>query len=153
MRTVDIVPLTPEHIALLAPHVRPGDAAELAALGLRPEEAASAALAASSEAWAAVEDDKVLAAWGLHPMALLGDVANLWCITAKGIERHKKRFLSNSRDFVLQANERYGVLRAVVALNYEQATRWLAWLGFETKERFTSEGQTFLRMTRVRDGH
>jgi hypothetical protein len=110
--------------------LRPGDAREIAALGVTMPEAfvLSTSRALWADAW--LIDGEVAAIVGLSVESLLGDEGVPWLLTGEPVERHKKLFLRETRAGVARMRGRFPVLRNFVHADYAEAVRWLAWLGF-----------------------
>ncbi len=151
--TIAIVPATFAHAEELAENLRPGDAMEIAALGFTPLEALDAALCHSLRAEAVLVVNgqgrgQVAALRGYAAPALLGDTADLWCFTSPLCDARKKSVMKQSRAFVDELQGKFARLRALVALDYAQAVRWLGWLGFAPGEIESHGGRQFMRVTR-----
>lgn len=151
---IAIVEASFAHAEALAESLREGDAMEIAALGFAPLEALDAVLCCSVRAQSALVDGpggvKVAAMWGYALPSLLGDTADLWAFSGHAADGEALAFLRASRDFVEDMQARHGELRALVALDYGAAVRWLKWLGFEDGEIEIHGGREFRRVRRKR---
>jgi GNAT superfamily N-acetyltransferase len=110
--------------------LRAGDACEIAALGISKEHAIARSLERSIWAEAYLVDGEVAAIVGLGLSSLIGGHGVPWLLTGPACERHKRRFLVESRhqvDRMLAECER---LVGSVHAGYGRAVRWLKWLGF-----------------------
>lgn len=150
---IEIVEATFAHAEALAENLRDGDAMEIAALGFTPLEALDAVLCSSMQAQTVLVLDgqgrgNVAAMRGYAAASLLGDTADLWTFTSRHADGRKVTFMKESRAYVTALQQRFARLRALVALDYPQAVRWLRWLGFEDGEIETYGGRKFMRVSR-----
>lgn len=133
---ITIEPATMEHARTI--ELRPGDAREIAALGMAKEEAVRASLASAVWADAYLADgdpstgsgQEVAAIVGLSVGSLLGGVGVPWLLTGLPVDRHRKEFLAHTRAGVARMRAEFPVLANIVHAEYPQAIRWLRWLGF-----------------------
>lgn len=125
---IDIVATTPEHIATLG--LRIEDAAELAAFGLTKDEAVACSLTRSLWAETYLIDGVPAAIVGLGRSALVGGHGVPWALTGPACERHRKRFLLESRRQVARMRAEAAPLVNYVHAEHRRAIRWLRWLGF-----------------------
>jgi hypothetical protein len=125
---ISVVPATMEHARAI--ELRPGDAAEIAALGYSQVEGLSRSIARSVWADAYVAEDEVAAILGLGLTAMVGGLASLWLITGTPVDRHRKEFLRLTRERTARMLAEHGTLRCDVHADYRSAIRWLRWLGF-----------------------
>ena len=121
-------PATMVHAARI--NLRPGDAREIAALGLTMEEAMRTSLAGALWAEAYLVDEEVAAIVGLSVGSLLGGVGVPWLLTGVPVDRHHKDFLRLTRAGVARMRREFAVLTNIVHAEYVEAIRWLRWLGF-----------------------
>ncbi len=152
---IAIVEASFAHAEALAETLRAGDAMEIAALGFAPLEALDAVLCCSVRAQSALVRNaqgelQVAAMWGYALPSLLGDAADLWAFSGHAADGEALAFLRASRDFVADMQARHGELRALVALDYGAALRWLRWLGFADGEIEIYGGRDFMRVRRKR---
>jgi hypothetical protein len=126
---IECVPATLDHARSI--ELRPGDAAEIAALGLTREEGLGLSLARALWADAYLVDGEVAAIVGLGLPAMLGRVATPWLLTGRPVDRHRKEFLRLTRARVELMRREWALLVNYVHADYAQAIRWLTWLGFE----------------------
>jgi hypothetical protein len=127
--SIRIVPATMAHAEAI--ELRPGDAAEIAALGLCPRGALQASLARSLWADAYLAEGEVAAILGLGLPSMLGRVATPWLLTGLPVDCHRKAFLRLTRTRVELLRREWDLLVNYVHADYAQSIRWLAWLGFE----------------------
>ena len=123
-----VAPTTAEHVARL--ELRPADAAEVAAFGLTRDEALQDSVARSiwSETW--LVDGVPAAIVGLGRSALIGGHGVPWMLTGPACDRHRKRFLIESRRQVERMHREAAPLINYVHAEHRRAIRWLEWLGF-----------------------
>lgn len=117
-------------IDAIAAGVRPAQAAELALRGETPAQALRRGLAASVEAWTALDDDHPIAMWGITTPNLLGVEAHPWVITALATDRHKVRFWRETKAAIADMLSRYPVLSNDFDVFDGEAVRILRHLGF-----------------------
>lgn len=127
--SIRIVPATMAHAEAI--ELRPGDAAEIAALGLVPQEALRTSLERALWADAYLAEGEVAAIQGLGLPSMLGRVATPWLLTGMPVDRHRKAFLRLTRARVERMRCEWDLLVNYVHADYAQSIRWLAWLGFE----------------------
>ena len=135
----------PGDAAHLGLRLRAGDEAEVRAAGLEPVEAVEISVGNSHEAWVAVEDGVVIAAWGYTALGLFSE-AEVWLLTAPEVERHRKLFLKLNHDFLAGVLEHHGAAVCHVHADYTKAVRWLAWLGFQQTGKVYLNGAEFFEM-------
>jgi len=150
---IEIAEASFAHAEALAETLRAGDAMEIAALGFTPLEALDAVLCCSVQAQTVLVVDsqgrgQVAAMRGYAASSLLGDTADLWTFTSHHADGRKVTFMKESRAYVVALQEKFRRLRALVALDYHQAVRWLRWLGFQDGEIETYGGRRFMRVSR-----
>lgn len=126
---IQVVPATMAHAHRI--ELRAGDRAEVAALGLAPEEALRRSLARSLWTDAYLVDGEVAAIAGLGLPSMLDRVATPWLLTGRPVDRHRRAFVRLTRLRVDEMRREWPLLRNFVHADYRQALRWLAWLGFE----------------------
>lgn len=142
----------------VARHMRPGDAAECAALGFAsPLEALTRSIGASEASNVALFDDEPACIFGvaaLHQTALGSSRTHgvAWVLTSTAVDRHRREFLRWSPVMVEGMLSRYETLINVVDDRYHAALRWARWLGFSVSEPVTlPSGVPFRRITLKRD--
>ena len=92
---IEIVPATLDHARAI--RLRPGDAREIAAMGLTPIAAFEQSMSRSLWAQAYVIDGEVAALVGLAINSILGGVGAPWLLTGRPVDRHRKLFLQETR--------------------------------------------------------
>jgi hypothetical protein len=146
---VEIVPATPDHARALV--LREGDALEVAALGLSPQQALQQSLARSMWAEAYLVDGpqghEVAAIVGLCRASLLAGPGVPWLLTGPACERHAKTFLRESRRQLARMRGSCLPLVNFVHADYRRAIRWLEWLGFTLEPSQLLNGAPFRRFT------
>lgn len=129
----------------LGRRLRAADEAEVRAAGFDPAEAISMSFGNSHEAWVALEDGMIIAAWGYSAQGLYSET-EAWLLTAPEIERHRRLFLRLNHDFLSQVLENHGAVTCQVHIEYTKAIRWLAWLGFRPAGKVYYNGAEFCEM-------
>lgn len=132
--SVEIVAATERHARAMAPHLRPGDLAEIAAGGMDALGALLDGVRRSLWARAALVDGVPAAMWGVTAASFFAPAAHPWLLTTELVERHKKRFLRECRAQVAEMRAVAPVLSNLVDGRYAGACRLLRWLGFEIAE-------------------
>lgn len=128
-REIRVVPATLAHAAAI--DLRPGDRAEIEALGCEPHEGVRLSLERALWADAYLADGEVTAIAGLGVPSMLGRVAVPWLVTGTPVDRHRKAFLRLTRARLGRMRQGWELLVNHVHADHAQAIRWLAWLGFE----------------------
>ncbi|MCX7366708.1 MAG: hypothetical protein NTV97_33515 [Alphaproteobacteria bacterium] len=146
--TVEIGPAPLAHGAAI--ELRAGDAMEVAALGATKDEAFRTSLARSLWAETYLVDGVPAAMVGLGLSAFVGGHGVPWLLTSPLCERHKKRFLVESRRQVARMLAEVSPLMNVVHADYGRAVRWLAWLGFTLDAPIEINGAPFRRFSMER---
>lgn len=85
----------------------------------------------SSKLWLGMDDDKIIAMWGLIPPTLMSDVAYLWLFTTKHLEGHTFMFIRHSQRAVQEMLEEYPTIVGHCAIGSDRSIQWLRWLGAE----------------------
>lgn len=126
---IEVVKATPDHARRIA--LRPGDAREIAALGMTRDEALQGSLDRSLWAEAYLVDGEVAALMGVILPSLLGGGDPVaWLMTGTPVDRCRKDFLRITRARVAEMLAAHGTLTCNVHAEYAGAIRWLRWLGF-----------------------
>jgi hypothetical protein len=125
---IEVVPATLAHAEAI--DLRPGDAREIAALGVTKRAGLGLSLQRSLWADAYLIESEVAAISGLALGSLLGREATLWLLTGTPVNRHKKDFLRLTRQRLAEVHRQWPVLVNYVHADYREALRWLEWLGF-----------------------
>jgi len=128
-----IVQATAHHARSI--QLRHGDACEVAAYGVSKEAAIAGSLARSLWAETYLVDGpsgpEVAAIVGLGLTAYAGGHGVPWLLTGPPCERHKRRFMVESRRQVARMLQTVSPLINHVHADYGRAIRWLGWLGFD----------------------
>jgi hypothetical protein len=131
MTAFHILPASEAHAVAMAPHLRPADAAEVyATSGRGPEEALTAALRRSTQAWTCLIDGEPACIWGVGPLSLVAGKGCPWLLGTEAVERHPLAFLRQSRGFLAIMLRTYSQLENHVDARNRLSIRWLRWLGF-----------------------
>lgn len=145
---IEIVETTPAHARRLV--LRDGDAAEIAAFGLTPEQALRRSLERAVWAETYLIDGEPAAIVGLGLSSFVGGHGVPWLLTGPACERHKKRFLIESQRQVRRMLDQVSPLINYVAADYVRALRWLSWLGFTLDAPAPLNGFPFRRIHKER---
>lgn len=141
-----IVAATEEHARALAPELRDADAAECRGGGTEPLHALLTSLRASEIARTALLGERPIAMWGLAPVALLGDAAVVWLLTAPDVEPRRFTLLRTARREVECWLRFRRELYAFADETYAGACRLLEALGFRAERRAPFEGGGVFRI-------
>lgn len=106
----------------------------LGTMGTIEQETMQRTLNNSSHIWVGVDDDKVLAIWGVIPPTLLSDRAYLWMFHTPHLQEHVFVFVRHSQRVVQEALGIYPILVGHAVIGNTRAIRWLKWLGAEFGE-------------------
>lgn len=126
---LEIVPATRAHAEAI--ELRPGDAREIAVLGLTMAEAWDISTARALWMNAYMIDGEVAALVGLSVNSLLGGWASPWLVTGVPVDGHKKIFLRETRKGVERMRAQFARLSNYVHVDYHETVRWLRWLDFK----------------------
>ena len=126
---IEIVPVTMEHVHAI--DLRPGDAAECAALGMTKVEAMHRAIGRSLWSETYMVDGEPGAIRGLILPSLTGRIASPWLMTGVPVERYRKSFMELTRDGIERLRPEWDMLVSYVHADYARSIAWLRWLGFD----------------------
>jgi len=139
----------------LAPLLRPADRREIeAALAMSPAVVLRHGVWASDPCYAIVEEEAVLALFGVVPAARNPEAGSVWLLASEGFATHGLVIARWSKAWVAKLHERYRVLGNYVDARNEVHLRWLRWCGFTVVrriERFGVMGLPFYEVTRERE--
>jgi hypothetical protein len=130
MTRVEIVPATQAHVDAMVGHLRAGDVAELAAIGLTDRAALERGLAYSIEAWTAVSAGVAMGMFGITCGGVLGDEGHPWLLTTCWTVPHWIIFARALREAVDRYKRMFPRLSGMTDARYAPAIRLLTWLGF-----------------------
>jgi hypothetical protein len=130
MRVVEIVPATRAHVEAMVGHLRAGDVAELAAIGLSDRAALELGFAHSIEAWTAVSAGVAMGMFGITCDSALADEGHPWLLTTCWTVPHWIVFAKALRVAVERYKRMFGRLSGLTDSRYAPAIRLLTWLGF-----------------------
>jgi hypothetical protein len=89
------------------------------------------AMEASTGVWLGLDDNTVLACWGVQPPSLLSDRAHLWLFTTEALQSHVFMFIRHSQRAVAAMLQEFSTLYGWTVRDNVHAIRWLQWLGAE----------------------
>jgi hypothetical protein len=130
MRIVEIVPATREHVEAMVGHLRDGDVAELAAIGLTDRTALELGFERSIEAWTAVSAGVAMGMFGVTADSVLSDEGHPWLLTTCWTVPHWIVFARSLREAVDRYKRMFSRLSGQTDARYAPAIRLLTWLGF-----------------------
>lgn len=126
---LEVVPATPLHVRLLAPHLRNADRVELEhGSGETPTGALTRGLAVSSESFTVLAPEGPICIFGICPVE---GGAGVWLLGSDGIKTHYREFARRSRGIWEALARRYGTLYNLIHPENKLHLRWLQWLGAE----------------------
>ena len=128
---IRIVPATAAHVDAMVGHLRDGDVAELAAIGLTDRAALEYGLAHSIEAWTAVSAGVAMAMYGVGADGVLADEGHPWLLTTCWTVSHWIVFARCLREATERYKQMFARLSGLTDARYAPAIRLLTWLGFE----------------------
>jgi hypothetical protein len=129
---IEIVPATMEHARAI--QLRHGDACEVAAYGITKELAIADSMKRSLWSETYLVDGEVAAILGLGLTSMIGGHGVPWLLTGPACERHRRRFMIESKRQVGRMLDQVSPLVNFVHADYSRAIRWLSWLGFDIAE-------------------
>ena len=142
MMNIKILPLSPEHAAIV-PYLRKADLDEIAlTCDLSPSLAVSFSIAHSDKGFAAFIDDMLCAVFGV-------DDGIIWLIGTDEISNHPISFYRVSKKIFPLLCEGYDSLCNYVDTRNTLSLRWLQWLGFHVGENIN--GLHFVSWNRKED--
>jgi hypothetical protein len=98
----------------------------------------------AAEAWAWIEDERVIAIAGVFDRCLLGGVAAAWLLPTSEAYRSPRAFWHASKAVIARLKQKYRRVEGHVDAEYHAAIRWLARLGFEvTPHTFSAKGRIY----------
>lgn len=106
----------------------------LATLAVISQETMHRTIMNSSRVWLGVDDEKIIAMWGLIPPTLMSDIAYLWLFTTEHLHGHTFMFIRHSRRAVREMLEDFPTIVGHASLHNQRSRQWLAWLGAEFED-------------------
>jgi len=117
---------------MIAPLLRSADLREIVRMGEgAPEGVLRRCIARSDMAGVFFDGDRPLCVFGIVSCL---DVGHPWLVGTGDLDRVPRAFLHETRRWVAEWRGQYRLLTNRVDAQYEQAIRWLAWLGFSIGE-------------------
>ena len=101
----------------------------LAMLSTVEQETMHRALENSSRLWIGMDDDKVLALWGLIPPTMLSDTAYLWLFTTEHLTGHTFALIRHSQRAVQDMLKEFPIIVGHAKVGARRSMQWLRWLG------------------------
>jgi hypothetical protein len=127
---IAFVPATQAHVDAMVGHLRDGDVAELAAIGLTDRAALELGLAHSVEAWTAVSAGIAMGMYGVTCDSMLAGEGHPWLLTTCWTVPHWIVFAKALRSAVERYKGMFTRLSGMTDARYAPAIRLLTWLGF-----------------------
>jgi hypothetical protein len=135
---IEIVPATEDHAWAIQANLHPEHEREMVAYGQPVAEALTGPLSRSVMAYTGLVDGEPTAMWGAEPPMIIGPIAFVWMLGTPLLRRHGKTIAVESRRFVDYAQSLFSTLECHVDPRYDQAMRWVRWLGFTERLRAKS---------------
>lgn len=131
-RHLTVEPATAAHVAQLAAHIRPEDAAEMmASHGLGPLAGVRLALQSSTTAKAILDGERVLALFGTAPVGEEKGIASVWLLAANAVKSLPLAFFRVCRKELPRLAGAGVVLANMILASNKRALRLVEALGFE----------------------
>lgn len=111
----------------------------LSMLSVIEQETIQRSLMNSSGIWMGMDDDKIIAMWGLIPPTLMSDVAYLWMYHTKHLHNHVFRFIRHSQYAVKEMLREFPTIVGHTAVGADRSIQWLRWLGAEFGEPINND--------------
>ena len=112
--------------------LRDEDEAECAAGGLVGTDAVRLGIEHSLASWGMwSEEEELLCVWGVSPLTVLGDKAQLWMLSTTELPKYKLGFARVSKQIFAELMAVYPNSMIAVHTKYTRAMRWTKWLGFQ----------------------
>lgn len=148
---VRIVAPTAAHADELAWSMRRAERAEVRAQGYEPRVAIGVSLDASVEAWTVLVDERVLAMFGVIPVAAMLGHGNLWLLASNSVGAHKITYARLCRRILSDLLVRWPILTVQVDREYTAALLWAKRCGFRSVAQIENEitGLPFVQMMKV----
>src|SRR6266550_7373136 len=125
---IQIVSATPAHVREILLDLR---AREEDTFGQCPnaEEIILDEIHKSTAAFSGFIDDKIACLWGIQGGTILSDMAELWLITTRLVEKQPFIFVRHSQIMTKNLLKDYSCIYGYVLESNEQSVKWLRWLG------------------------
>lgn len=100
-----------------------------------------------------IENGRPIGIFGISTDQVLGNKATIWMLATDDLNKINRRFVRNSRVFVLMMLRFYPLLENFVHVNNKKSILWLRWLGavIEEARPYGCEGELFHRFYFLRD--
>jgi len=144
-----------DHVDQLASNLRVHDHVELLRYRSIPvRDQIALCVENSVYARVALIDWHVAVMWGVVPWNVLGGVGSPWCLTSNTLNGHGRAFARMSRFFLKEVKRLCpGGLAVQVDAQYDEAVRWVKWLGFTlTPSRVNGNDFYWATMKETDDG-
>lgn len=141
----EIMGATLAHMRAIAPRLREGDLAEIAATGMKPRHVLHKLWSESFVRRAALVDGEIAAVWGCGG-ALLSTQGEAWLLTAHAVERLPMAFMRVLRAELSEMLEIKPTIVSGVLSSYEKSIRFMKLAGFSVGEAQPMGNSTFLEL-------
>lgn len=141
---VEVRPAVEADIAPIVADIREADDIEMRLLGTDPEAALREGLRVSRWSRTGLVDGVPVCMFGVLCENYLLGRGVPWMLSAKGLERIKKRFIRDCRGVVDEMRALHPALGNIVHAENRRAIQWLKWLGFGFYGEIELNGAKFL---------
>lgn len=136
-----MLPISSEHIDDLSENIRPKDHQEIMAYSDgNIHDIIEYHIDKSDVSFAATIDDGLLAVVGVVPQSSLRLTGIPWILTTTLLDKHPRFLVKYSKPVLEVWLHKYDKLFNIVDSRYEQALRWVKWMGFTIHEPKLYEG-------------
>jgi hypothetical protein len=118
-------------IPAIVADARAADVAELAALGVTPQQTMEVGMRVSDWTATGLIDDVPVCMFGVAAGNVLAGIGVPWMVSTNAAARHEKTFLRRCRPVVDAMQDSYPTLANVASDENVVVKRWLRWLGFD----------------------
>lgn len=130
-----LTPAKPEHVHIMSAYIDDFERMDLRrGFGVSPEDMLLQGIACGDEAYTIMVDGQPAAIYGVNYFMDLTTDGNLWGIKTKKLEKQKPRVALEGLTLLNHWAGKYGHLYAIVAAEYTEFLRWLAWCGFIVRD-------------------
>lgn len=127
--------------------LRPNDEMECLAVGMSGEMAVRRFVSGSAAAYAHYIDGDLVCLWGYRWEDFTTRKAVVWLLSTEDADKHAVAFGRASRTLLTILDRQFAEISILVHNQYNEAIKWLEWLGFARSRTMT---QHFTEMRRER---
>lgn len=128
--------------------LRDADEAECLAGGMTGELAVRRSVAGSIASYAHYLDGELLCLWGYRWNNTNDKTVTMWLLSTDAVDLHKLAFGRATKRILRMLDREIAEITVLVHNDYEQAIKWLTWLGFERARTITKTFTEFKREKR-----